>query len=61
MAQQPTTDTHGGHAAGEPHVLPLSIYWGVFLALVVGTVATVWTATMILRNQAFMNGPAWFG
>src|SRR5688572_33401084 len=45
MAQH--TDTHAGHA-GEPHVLPLSVYWGVFLALVVGTIVTVWTATIDL-------------
>ncbi len=45
MAQP--TDAHAGHA-GEPHVLPLSIYWGVFLALVVGTIVTVWTATIDL-------------
>ncbi len=43
----PPTDTHAGHA-GEPHVLPLSVYWGVFLALVVGTIVTVWTATIDL-------------
>ena len=45
MAQH--TDTHAGHA-GEPHVLPLSIYWGVFFALVAGTILTVWTATIDL-------------
>jgi cytochrome c oxidase subunit 4 len=39
-----TDDTHDpAH-----HVLPLSIYWGVFLALVVGTLVTVWTATIDL-------------
>jgi cytochrome c oxidase subunit 4 len=43
----PPTDTRAGHA-GEPHVLPLSVYWGVFLALVVGTIVTVWTATFDL-------------
>jgi cytochrome c oxidase subunit 4 len=41
------TESHAGHA-GEPHVLPLSVYWGVFLALVVGTIVTVWTATIDL-------------
>jgi cytochrome c oxidase subunit 4 len=30
------------------HVLPLRIYWGVFTALVVGTLLTVWTATFDL-------------
>lgn len=41
---------HGGHGehAGGHHVMPLSIYWGVFFALVVGTIVTVWTATMDL-------------
>jgi cytochrome c oxidase subunit 4 len=28
-----------------PHVLPLRVYWGVFFALVIGTVVTVWSAT----------------
>jgi len=30
------------------HVLPLSVYWGIFFALIVGTVLTVWTATLDL-------------
>lgn len=30
------------------HVMPLSIYWGVFFALIVGTGLTVWTATIDL-------------
>ena len=28
--------------------MPLSVYWGVFLALVVGTLVTVWSATIDL-------------
>jgi cytochrome c oxidase subunit 4 len=40
-----TTQKHGEHAH---HVLPLSIYWGVFFALIVGTVLTVWSATIDL-------------
>lgn len=36
------------HAHNTPHVLPLSVYWGVFLALVVGTLVTVWSATLDL-------------
>lgn len=39
-----STHTH----AHTPHVLPLRIYWGVFFALVVGTVVTVWSATQDL-------------
>lgn len=30
------------------HVMPLSVYWGVFFALIVGTVVTVWSATIDL-------------
>ncbi len=41
------TDQHAAHG-GEHHVLPLPVYWGVFLALVVGTALTVWTATIDL-------------
>lgn len=33
-----------------PHVLPLSVYWGVFLALVVGTLLTIWSATIDLGD-----------
>lgn len=40
---------HGEHAGGH-HVMPLGIYWGVFLALVAGTIVTVWTATMDLGS-----------
>jgi cytochrome c oxidase subunit 4 len=32
------------------HVLPLRIYWGVFMALVVGTLVTVWSATLDLGS-----------
>ena len=40
---------HAPNDAGPvQHVLPLSIYWGVFLALIVGTVLTVWSATFDL-------------
>lgn len=38
------TDPHGGGH----HVLPLGVYWAVFLALVVGTIVTVWSATIDL-------------
>jgi cytochrome c oxidase subunit IV len=48
MAQH--TDTHAAHG-GEHHVLPLSIYWGVFFALVIGTALTVWTATIDLGRM----------
>jgi cytochrome c oxidase subunit 4 len=34
-----------GHGHG-PHVVPLPIYLGVFAALMVGTVLTVWAARM---------------
>jgi cytochrome c oxidase subunit 4 len=27
------------------HVLPLRVYWGVFFALVFGTLLTIWSAT----------------
>jgi cytochrome c oxidase subunit 4 len=39
-------DTHGSH--GGHHILPLGVYWAVFLALVVGTIVTVWSATIDL-------------
>lgn len=40
------THDSADHEAGTAHhVLPLHIYWGVFSALVVGTLLTVWTAT----------------
>ncbi len=39
----PTDTNAGGH-----HILPLSVYWGVFTALVVGTLVTVWSATIDL-------------
>jgi cytochrome c oxidase subunit IV len=38
--------SHQAH--NTPHVLPLSTYYGVFLALVIGTIGTVWTATIDL-------------
>jgi cytochrome c oxidase subunit 4 len=41
------TDSH----SGEHHVLPLGIYWAVFLALVVGTIVTVWSATIDLGRM----------
>ncbi|MBL8861904.1 MAG: cytochrome C oxidase subunit IV family protein [Planctomycetes bacterium] len=41
------TDPHGSHG-GEHHILPLGVYWAVFLALVVGTILTVWSATIDL-------------
>lgn len=44
-----TTDQHAAHG-GEHHILPLGVYWAVFLALVVGTIVTVWTATMDLGH-----------
>ncbi|MEY2747381.1 MAG: hypothetical protein RL112_2423 [Planctomycetota bacterium] len=43
----PASGGHGEHAGGH-HVMPLSVYWGVFLALVVGTIVTVWSATIDL-------------
>jgi cytochrome c oxidase subunit 4 len=41
------TDPHGSHDGGH-HVLPLSVYWAVFIALIVGTIVTVWSATIDL-------------
>jgi len=40
------TDSHGAH--GAHHILPLGVYWAVFTALVVGTIVTVWSATIDL-------------
>jgi cytochrome c oxidase subunit IV len=40
------TDPHGAH--GGHHILPLGVYWAVFFALVVGTIVTVWSATIDL-------------
>ena len=43
------TPAHGGHDAhAGHHVMPLSLYWGVFFALVIGTIVTVWSATIDL-------------
>ena len=33
---------------GAPHVLPLRVYYGVFLALLVGTATTTWVSTLDL-------------
>jgi cytochrome c oxidase subunit 4 len=35
-------------APGEAHVLPLRVYFGVFLALLAGTALTTWVATFDL-------------
>lgn len=43
-----STDHHG---QGGHHVLPLGVYWAVFTALVVGTILTVWTATIDLGHM----------
>lgn len=48
-----STEAHGHAQAAEAHavahrVLPLRIYWSVFLALVAGTLLTIWSATMDL-------------
>ncbi len=39
---------HGGEHAGAGHVVPISTYIGVFLALLVGTALTTWIATIDL-------------
>lgn len=44
-----TDDNMSAHG-GEHHVLPLSVYWTIFLALVVGTIVTVWSATIDLGH-----------
>ncbi len=43
-------DPHDPHGGGH-HILPLGIYWGVFFALVIGTLLTVWTATIDLGRM----------
>ena len=43
-----STHSHSESDKNVPHVLPLPIYWGVFFALVVGTLVTVWSATLDL-------------
>lgn len=45
------------HGHAEPHthhVMPLSIYWGVFIALVIGTVVTYLTA---IKDFGVWNTP----
>lgn len=45
------------HGHAEPHahhVMPLSIYWGVFIALVVGTIVTYLTA---IKDFGVWNTP----
>jgi cytochrome c oxidase subunit IV len=44
----PHAQTHAHTHLTEHHVLPLRIYWAVFFALVIGTVVTVWSATLDL-------------
>jgi cytochrome c oxidase subunit IV len=39
---------HDDHKHGEPHIVPLAHYFGVFGVLMIGTVLTVWTAQMDL-------------
>jgi cytochrome c oxidase subunit 4 len=48
MSTQPHSHTQS--QTHTPHVLPLRIYWGVFFALVVGTLLTVWSATKDLGS-----------
>lgn len=43
-------DPHDPHGGGH-HILPLGVYWGVFFALVVGTLVTVWSATIDLGHM----------
>ena len=45
-----STHSHTPSDTHTPHVLPLPIYWGVFFALVVGTLVTVWSATIDLGS-----------
>jgi cytochrome c oxidase subunit 4 len=37
-------DTHGHDEGAHAHIVPVSIYLGVFVALLVGTVLTVWVS-----------------
>ncbi len=42
---------HGAAHGGGHHILPIGIYWGVFTALVVGTILTVVTARVDLGHM----------
>lgn len=45
MARGTDTNAHAhAHGSHEPHVVPIPVYIGVFLALMVGTWLTVWAA-----------------
>lgn len=43
-----STHTQESHSDVHVHVLPLRVYWTVFLALVAGTILTIWSATLDL-------------
>ena len=45
MAEEYKTAADAGHQHDEPHIVPLSYYFGVFGVLVVGTILTYYTAT----------------
>ena len=50
MAEEYKTAGDAEHQHGEPHVVPLSYYFGVFAVLVVGTILTYFVATVDLDS-----------
>ena len=50
MAEEYKTAVDAEHQHGEPHVVPLSYYFGVFAVLVVGTILTYFVATIDLDS-----------
>ena len=50
MAEERKTAGDAEHQHDEPHVVPLSYYFGVFAVLVVGTILTYYVATIDLDS-----------
>ena len=50
MAEQYKTAGDAEHEHSEPHIVPLSYYFGVFGVLVVGTIVTYFAATVDLDS-----------
>ena len=53
MSEERKTAGDAEHQHDEPHVVPLSYYYGVFAVLVVGTILTYVVATVDLDGMLF--------
>jgi cytochrome c oxidase subunit 4 len=53
MSEERKTAGDAEHQHGEPHVVPLSYYYGVFGVLVVGTILTYYVALLDLDGALF--------